>query len=94
MRVKQCHKSPIWEWFLRTIYGDYYCFTHMMFFVVVATTHLLTLQSWLGEPTVDLYANILGSLLQIGGVINQQRWWIIFEQLFNHVHSGKPSDRW
>ena len=66
----------------------------MMFLVVVATNHLLTLQSWLGEPTVDLYANILGSLLQIGGVLNQQRWSIMFEKLFNHVHSGKPSDRW
>ena len=34
MWVKQCHKPPIWEWFIQTIYGDdcgmvYNCFTHV-----------------------------------------------------------------
>jgi hypothetical protein len=33
MWVKQCHKPPIWEWFIPPLYGDlgmvYKCSTHV-----------------------------------------------------------------
>ena len=37
MWVKQCHKPPIWEWFIPPIYGDlgnglWHCFTHITLF--------------------------------------------------------------
>ena len=35
MLVKQCHKPPMWEWFILPIYGDLggglrHCFTHIV----------------------------------------------------------------
>ena len=44
MWFKQCHKPPIWEWFIAPIYGDdwgivYYCFNHIIYWLVVWNMH-------------------------------------------------------
>ena len=43
MWFKQCHKPPIWGWFIAPIYGDdwgivYYCFNHIIYWLVVTGT--------------------------------------------------------